>query len=564
MIRISRPGKEILPVSIAFAGAVLIWFVPLLYIIWPAAAGTTFDAAQAIPGGSAISPPPAWFDTDSPLVRWPELIFRSLRLSLLAAISATSLGMVIAFLLTRCRWKWASTTSFIWFIALFIPLPVVATVWLGAFANLGRSQAFGIAERPIVSGWVAAWLVHSIAALPLVVTILGAAFTRTDGDLEDMARSQHMPFAAIVRSVFRTARPAILASLLIVLIVTAGDMTVTDLVQERTFAEETYLQAQMGDGLGAAARTALPMTVLVAGFVMGWAWFESRKFGEIFGPGIRKTAPRHWFSGHAGTLAGFFVMIASCLCGVLPMIALIWRAGRSGGLAAVEQFPRWSTGALIRNTADALPDLSETVFWSMLLAFLVALAGTIVAWCMVQSFSSSIYGRVSMAAGAALGLAVPGPLAGLAVLWLWMGFPRLYDSLFVVVASILFRFLGISVFLIWSASVSIPDDLEELATLEGLSGAERFRRIRWPYMGKSVTVSAFVLFAFAVSELPAANITVPPGVELMSVRLWSLMHTGMESHLASFVLNLVCGFAIFFSGLTLWCRAVLRRMDAAS
>jgi iron(III) transport system permease protein len=73
-----------------------------------------------------------------------------------------------------------------------------------------------------------------------------------------------------------------------------------------------------------------------------------------------------------------------------------------------------------------------------------------------------------------------------------------------------------------------------------------------------------MLFAFAAGELPATNMTVPPGVEMMSVRLWSLMHTGMESHLAAFVLLLSIVLSSFFAGLSLLGAAVLRRFVTGS
>ena len=41
-------------------------------------------------------------------------------------------------------------------------------------------------------------------------------------------------------------------------VLTAGDMTVTDLLSVRTYAEEAYLQYTLGRGPGAAALVALP------------------------------------------------------------------------------------------------------------------------------------------------------------------------------------------------------------------------------------------------------------------------------------------------------------------
>ncbi|MBI1322862.1 hypothetical protein GC170_06725 [bacterium] len=511
-----------------------------------------------------MASPPSWFEPGSEFDRWPELIFRSLRLSSLTAISAPALGIAIAFALVRCRWTLAVPTRFLWSLGLFLPLPIVATVWLGAISNLGRSQVFGISSRPLITGWSAAWFVHTIATLPLVVTILAMTLERTDADLEADARLRHPRRLAIVHSTLRSIRPTIFATILIVLIVTTGDMTVTDLVQERTFAEETYLQAQMGDGLTAAARTALPITAILSLAILAWIRFDSRKFGETIRPGLRKSEVAPWFMGKEGKIAGMTVLAVTVLVGILPLFSLVWRAGRSGGVASIERFPSWSIGALARNLVDAAPDLSDTSLWTLSISLIVAIAGTVIAWCMVRTMADSKPGRIALALGASLGLAVPGPVAGLAVLWLWMPVPVIYDSPFVIVMAILFRFLGIAVFLLWAAFCSIQEEIEEYACLNGLNGYERFRRIEWPIMAPTACVSALAMFALALGELPATNMTVPPGVEMMSVRLWSLMHTGMESHLAAFVLLMTIVLSGFFGATLLLASVVLRGRRRAS
>jgi len=45
-----------------------------------------------------------------------------------------------------------------------------------------------------------------------------------------------------------------------------------------------------------------------------------------------------------------------------------------------------------------------------------------------------------------------------------------------------------------------------------------------------------VSFVLAVGELPASNLVAPPGTELMAGEIWSLLHTGVESHLAGVAL----------------------------
>ncbi len=60
----------------------------------------------------------------------------------------------------------------------------------------------------------------------------------------------------------RRAVGAVAGAALAVAVLTAGDMTVTDLLQVRTYAEEVYLQSQLGAGPGAALVALPPLVVL--------------------------------------------------------------------------------------------------------------------------------------------------------------------------------------------------------------------------------------------------------------------------------------------------------------
>ena len=54
------------------------------------------------------------------------------------------------------------------------------------------------------------------------------------------------------------------------------------------------------------------------------------------------------------------------------------------------------------------------------------------------------------------------------------------------------------------------------------------------FMGSTAAVAVFT--ALALGELPATNLVTPPGLTPLSVVIWGLLHTGVESHLAGVVL----------------------------
>ena len=83
-------------------------------------------------------------------------------------------------------------------LAAFVPLPLHATSWLGAFGNVGRHQLFG--WQPILVGRSGAAFVHAMATLPWVVLIGGMGLCAVEPELEESALLDHTP-ARVLRTV---------------------------------------------------------------------------------------------------------------------------------------------------------------------------------------------------------------------------------------------------------------------------------------------------------------------------------------------------------------------------
>lgn len=59
----------------------------------------------------------------------------------------------------------------------------------------------------------------------------------------------------------------------------------------------------------------------------------------------------------------------------------------------------------------------------------------------------------------------------------------------------------------------------------------------WPYRSHSAILAAWlVALALGLGELPATEQFREPGVQPMSIFLWSLLHTGVDSHLSGVAL----------------------------
>src|SRR5205807_2644394 len=67
----------------------------------------------------------------------------------------------------------------------FVPLPLLATAWLGAVGNAGRAQALG--TGPILAGLWGAAFIHAMAALPWIIVLGGVGLRTIEPELEEVA-----------------------------------------------------------------------------------------------------------------------------------------------------------------------------------------------------------------------------------------------------------------------------------------------------------------------------------------------------------------------------------------
>ena len=74
------------------------------------------------------------------------------------------------------------------------------------------------------------------------------------------------------------------------------------------------------------------------------------------------------------------------------------------------------------------------------------------------------------------------------------------------------------------------------AALDGTGPWGQFFRVVLPLSRRPLVAAWAIAFAIGLGELPATNMATPPGTQPMSVFIWGLLHTGVESHLSGVAL----------------------------
>lgn len=492
-------------------------------------------------------------------------------LLLVAGTLAVSLpvGTLLAILVTKTNMPERRWLERLVVAMLFVPLYVQAVAWQAALGLGGwlpyLVQGGGHPMGTWLEGWRGAIWVHSMAAMPWIAVFVAAALRTVPRELEEDALLSASPGRVIWRVTLRQAPAGMLAAALWTGVLCASEMTVTDLFQVRSFAEEVYTAASLGE-LDATIDTPLQ-----TGEGDGWRavavrppmqatdlWLGTSAIAILVFAAMLAT--RHFFSADSivslstgwrwrmgrsrWVAAGVGWLLAAILVGV-PLASMAWKAGTRVDRAG-DQFVRtWSATKLVGQVVQSPFEHRREWGWSLAIGGTAAAAATLVGTLLAWALRTRRLPLLPVAAFLAIGFAVPGPVVGV---WLirWMNQPPdsalgfltwFYDyTILAPAVAQTLRALPLTTFLLWTQMTSVPQDMLDSAASEGASSLGQLCRVVLPLRWPGLLAAACVALVVAIGELAATVLVVPPGVSTLSVRIFGLLHYGAEDRVAALCL----------------------------
>lgn len=458
----------------------------------------------------------AWTAVSGDLDRWATLAGHT-GSALAAAVGlGMPLAMVLAILLFRTdlpgrRWLIALLV-----LAAALPVHVVSAAVLavvGAEALQGSALALGA--------------VHALAHLPLVTLVCGLALSAVDGDLERSAATDCAgPLGILWRITLRGALGGLVAALLLLVLLTSTDYSVSDVLLVRTFAEEVYTLFALHGRAAEPTLVALPMMVLF-GVVL---WFLRRRFVSAAAAQPGRAAPHVFALGRTRAPVALALWALVLSFAGLP-IARLW--------ALVGGFPE-----LLASLRMFTPELLTSVATCTAAAALAALIAPRLAWTLASSPARRPLAGRLIALWMVIMLSLPAPLLGIGLVEL-LNRPgplgALYDSPAVLVLTYLLRFLPVAVLIVYPAARAIPNELLHAARADGCDNAQLQSRLVNPLLRPAAVIAFLVTWLLAMGELPATLLVTPPGYTTAGARFFTLVHYGLAGEAAALsLLSALC------------------------
>jgi iron(III) transport system permease protein len=538
-------------------------------------------APLGLPAGQLLTEPDAWraWSDASRLLALARntsyLIGGTLALCLPA-------GVLGAILLSRTDLHFRRPLRALVLLTLFVPLPLFTSGWQAAVGSGGwlplrwwnaprpSDAAFASSDNawtPWGQGIGTAIWIHAVAGLPWVVWLVGRGLRQVDRELEEDALTAAAPWRVLTRVSLPRAFSSIAAAALWVALQTATEITVTDVMQVRTYAEEVYTQFVLSDrgSLARAVAVSLPLTVVVTMLVLAAV---ERWEVTLSSSSTRIAAPLTYHLGVCGWPASVAIAgVAVTLAGV-PSGSLIWRAGLSGTPLS------WSAKEVLRNlllaTKSSMTLVAGHPTSLLAISLLVALAAGAVAATLALltcwgARDSSLF-RIAVVVLMAAAWATPGPIVGLGLLALmnrlldWTGPGMLADQLWYgpsfapVIWADVVRIFPCAVAVLWPAVRTLPVELREAARVEGAGPLRELVAVVVPLTAGMWLLAALSTAVLALGEVSASKIVATPGGETWVHGVFTQMHYGVTADLAArcLLLLLVASTAITVLGLIRW------------
>jgi iron(III) transport system permease protein len=463
---------------------------------------------------------------------------------------------------------------------LFVPLYVVTGAWDAGFGLQGwhtLSTDPHLAHEPWLHGWRAAIWVHAFAAVPWVVLIVGAALRAVEAEIEEDAATCASPPRVIQHITLRRIAPAPLVACVWVAITASVEISVTDFFQVRTFAEEVYTQAALGMGtlvgpmIGEESAFPLPAGGLWIGLLLSTLLAllaitsVSYLFVQLGDASHRR--PWKWQLGRWQTPAVMMLWSILLLVAGVPLANLIYKAGVYVTATNSGHIRGWSATKVVERVIAAPREFAGELELSAAIGAAAASAAILVALPLAWSLSTvrrdgrqaSLNTRRGWSlpwlrlGSLALCLTIPGPLLGIALIHALNRPPDsvlaplavLYDSNFAPWLAQTIRALPLVTLILWPALASIPQNVLDSAATEGAGWWRRLLFIAMPQRWSAVLAAWLVGFAIAVGEVAATVLVIPPQPSTaISVRVFQLLHYGVDDRVAAICLVLVGGIAL--------------------
>lgn len=440
--------------------------------------------------------------------RWAKLLGNTLVVSGLAVATSVIIGGSLGFLVARTNLPGRRLLIAVLLLAACVPVYVLTTAF---FALIPSYHLMGSAAT--------CGVLHGAIRTPLVALLLGLAFRLVDREQEDLALLDTSAGWVWLRVTLPQSSWAIVSATVLVFLLVATDITITDVLAVRTFAEESYTQYALANRSAGPLLTALPVAGVLA-IVLGVMQTRVGRYGT----------GNDWTAGALPRIhtLGWIRVPLGGVCWLLALAAV------GTPLAALGRYLQPAS-----EIASAFWGVQREVWTSLGLGAAGATVIVLVAIGLAQTVLRGGWLRWPAVVVLIVVLALPAPVVGISLKEMFnrpglLGW--IHDSPAMVCVGYVVRYLPLGVLLLLSGVRRLARDVDDAARLDGCGLLRLWWHVRWPTIRWDVALAWLVVLIFCFAEVGTTVLLHAPGWPTASVRFATLIHFGVYRDLAALAL----------------------------
>jgi iron(III) transport system permease protein len=465
-----------------------------------------------------------------------QALVNSLLIGILSAVTATFVGFVMAYCVTRVNIPLKKFFNLIAIVPIISPPFVFSLSVLLLFGNSGliTKNLFGISDYPIY-GLRGLLLAQTVTFFPVAYLSLKGIIESIDPSLEDVAfdlgASKWQVFSRVTLPL---AVPGIASALLVIFIETLADFgnpLVLAGSKFPTLAVQAYLQITgMYDISGGAALAVILLIPSLTAFLVQKYWVSRKQYITVTGKPTRSVIKSispvmKWVLFGFCTFVGLIVLLFYAII-IVGAFSVAWGFNYS--------FTLKNFIYIIDVGWEAVKD---TLIVALISTPISGILGMFIAFLVVRK---RFPGRGAMEFTSMLSFALPGTVIGIGYILAFNKKPLLLTgTLGILVLNFIFRYIPVGIQNGVATLRQIDVSIEEAATDLGANSPTVFKKITLPLISPAFFAGLVYAFVRAMTAISAAIFLVSADWNLMTVQILSQVGSGRLGAAAAFSLLLV-------------------------
>lgn len=465
---------------------------------------------------------------------------------------AMALGVGLSFLSTRTDMPGARLLGLLAILPILVPPFIMVVGWVAladpnaGLINIAASRLTG--ERTVLvdintmSGLI--WMTGLFLS-PYVYLLVAAGFRNCDAAMEEAARVAGASRMRLLRTVILPLqRPALLAALLLVVVMSAGDFVIPSTVglKARIYMLPSLIWQNSSTfppqpGLAAAQSMLLVVIGLVCIFFQRRALQRGGRYTLLGGKGAALTTfplgrLRYPLAGMA-----FVFALCSSLLPILSVAAMAFMRFWAPYAMNLENLTLRNFRYVLFEYPQVWPSAQNSMVLAVLGATLCVLLAVVLGWYIVR-MRGRFAGMVEYAMVVPLG--VPGIALGVGILSLWILVPGgIYGTLWILLLAYITAHIPVALQFVGSALHRVHTDLEDASRISGRTLVGTLRHINLPLMRPALIGSWLLIYVVILREVSLVILLYNPSTIVLPVGLMDIWGSGFYPELAVYSLLLL-------------------------